>query len=217
VRPDWMRAESMRTAEVRAAVGYLKEVAAELNVGLADASRRWAHLWVEGLPYITLLYNGINHPDDRGHQLFVEELKTFFRRWERHRLRLKRKRVIKRPLFLKRRVRDILIVEDEKDLCELLSDVLRPKRYNVSVANTKKEAMASLKRSPPDLVFLDLKLPDGDGMDLISKIKKTNPKTTINIISAYGSEESKEAAKKKGVYNFIDKPFTEKEILTNIK
>jgi len=147
----------------------------------------------------------------------LEELKTFFRRWERHRLRLKRKRVIKRPLFLKRRVRDILIVEDEKDLCELLSDVLRPKRYNVSVANTKKEAMASLKRSPPDLVFLDLKLPDGDGMDLISKIKKTNPKTTINIISAYGSEESKEAAKKKGVYNFIDKPFTEKEILTNVK
>jgi len=77
-RPDWMRASGMRTDETRAAVRYLKDFAAENKVGLADASRRWAHLWLEGLPYITLLYNGINHPDDRGHQLFVQELRTFF-------------------------------------------------------------------------------------------------------------------------------------------
>ncbi len=78
VRPDWMPAESMRTPEVRPAVGYLKEFAAENNVGLADASRRWAHLWIEGVPYITYLFNTINHPDDRGHRLFVEELQKFF-------------------------------------------------------------------------------------------------------------------------------------------
>lgn len=78
VRPDWMRGDGMRTPEVRPAVTYLKEFAEENGVGLADASRRWAHLWVEGLPYLTLLYNAINHPDDRGHRLFVEELQTFF-------------------------------------------------------------------------------------------------------------------------------------------
>ena len=75
VRPDWMRAEDMRTPETRAAVGYLKEFAEQHNVALADASRRWAHLWIEGLPYITLLFNAINHPDDRGHWIFVEELR----------------------------------------------------------------------------------------------------------------------------------------------
>jgi hypothetical protein len=73
-----MGTKDLRTPETRPAVGLLKEFAQENHVGLADASRRWAHLWVEGLPYITLLYNGINHPDDRGHQLFVEELKLFF-------------------------------------------------------------------------------------------------------------------------------------------
>jgi lysophospholipase L1-like esterase len=79
VRPDWMGAGAdMRTPETRAAVGFLKEFASENRVGLADASRRWAHLWVEGLPYLTLEYNAINHPDDRGHRLFVEELQKFF-------------------------------------------------------------------------------------------------------------------------------------------
>ncbi|MCK5805281.1 MAG: SGNH/GDSL hydrolase family protein [Lentisphaeria bacterium] len=68
----------MRTKETRATVGYLKEFARENAVGLADASRRWEHLWIEGVPYLTLLVNGINHPDDRGHALFVEELKLFF-------------------------------------------------------------------------------------------------------------------------------------------
>lgn len=78
-RPDWMGAgNNMRTKETRAAVGFMKEFAAENKVGLADASRRWEHLWIEGQPYITWLYNAINHPDDRGHWLFVEELQKFF-------------------------------------------------------------------------------------------------------------------------------------------
>ena len=78
VRPDWMGADGMRTKETRAAVGFLKEFAAQNKVGLADASRRWEHLWIEGQPYLTWLNNAINHPDDRGHWLFVEELQKFF-------------------------------------------------------------------------------------------------------------------------------------------
>lgn len=79
-RPDWMGSGiTMRTKEPRAAVTYLKEFCAENHVGLADASRRWEHLWIEGIPYLTLLYNAINHPDDRGHKLFIDELKLFFR------------------------------------------------------------------------------------------------------------------------------------------
>lgn len=78
-RPDWMGAgTNMRTPEPRPAVTFMKEFAAENKVGLADASRRWEHLWIEGLPYLTLENNAINHPDDRGHALFVEELQKFF-------------------------------------------------------------------------------------------------------------------------------------------
>jgi len=67
-----------RGGETRATVALLRKIAEENHVALADASRRWEHLDDEGLPYITLLDNGINHPDDRGHELFVKELMTFF-------------------------------------------------------------------------------------------------------------------------------------------
>jgi hypothetical protein len=56
----------------------LRNIANEKKTGLADASRRWEHLTGEGLPYTTLLYNNINHPDDRGHLIFAEELMKFF-------------------------------------------------------------------------------------------------------------------------------------------
>lgn len=78
VRPDWMGGAGLRTHEPRAAVVYLKEFAAMNRVAVADASRRWEHLWQEGIPYMTLLYNAINHPDDRGHGIFVEELRKCF-------------------------------------------------------------------------------------------------------------------------------------------
>jgi len=76
--PQWMGLPYPRGKETRAAVPVLREIASEKNIALADTSRRWEHLETEGLPYTTLLYNGINHPDDRGHELFVKDLLTFF-------------------------------------------------------------------------------------------------------------------------------------------
>lgn len=64
----------MREAERRPYVLALREFAGQHQVALADAAARWEHLAKEGLPYLTLLHNTINHPDDRGHQLFAEEL-----------------------------------------------------------------------------------------------------------------------------------------------
>ncbi len=60
--------------EARPYVLALRAFAARNGLALADASARWEHLWKEGLPYTTLLHNTINHPDDRGHRLFAEEL-----------------------------------------------------------------------------------------------------------------------------------------------
>jgi lysophospholipase L1-like esterase len=71
--------QSMREGERRPYVLALRDFAGKHQVALADAAARWEHLAKEGLPYLTLLHNTINHPDDRGHQLFAEELWKCFR------------------------------------------------------------------------------------------------------------------------------------------
>ncbi|OEU69580.1 MAG: hypothetical protein BA864_06420 [Desulfuromonadales bacterium C00003093] len=109
-------------------------------------------------------------------------------------------------------MKNILIIDDEEDLCWLLSNTLQKKGYNISIANTISDGTARLK-NVPDLLFLDLKLPDGDGMDLLPRIREITPQTSVVIISAYGSEEKREEAKDEGIYGFLDKPFTEEFIL----
>ena len=148
----------------------------------------------------------------------LPELASFFERYEKPRLRKREGKKLKgRGFPQKRPIKNILIIDDEKDICSLLSDALNRKGFNVALANTKREAMLCLKKESPDMVLLDLKLPDGDGISVLSKIRRTHPKTIVNVISAYGSEERREEAKKKGAYSFIDKPFTEKDILKSIR
>lgn len=79
VRPDWMGVRTVRIeTDPRPYVAGLRQFAAKHRVALADASLRWGHLLKEGIPYITLLSNCINHPDDRGHELFAQALMELF-------------------------------------------------------------------------------------------------------------------------------------------
>ena len=148
----------------------------------------------------------------------LNEIIPYFRRYEKDQLRkIKRRKPARSTLPEKTQIKNILIIDDEKDLCQLLGDTLSSHGYNVECANTRREAMSSLKSHSPDMVFLDLKLPDGDGLRLLSCIKKINPSTAVNIISAYGTEEVRDKARKLGAYGFIDKPFSEETILRNIR
>jgi len=110
-----------------------------------------------------------------------------------------------------------MLIDDEKDLCLLFSEILEEKGYIVTSANSVSDALNFLNEETPDLVILDLNLPDGDGMCVVPKIKKTSPNTIICIVSAYGSEKRKMDAKKKGISIFIDKPFSVEDILKNIR
>ena len=69
---------SYRDPDPRKYTEGLRVFAEKHQVGLADASSRWANLWREGIPYVTLLSNCLNHPDDRGHRMFAEELVKCF-------------------------------------------------------------------------------------------------------------------------------------------
>lgn len=79
VRPDWLKSETLKVGEdPRPYVRGLRRFAVENGVALADASRLWCSLHRQGLPYVTLLANGINHPDARGHALFADALMALF-------------------------------------------------------------------------------------------------------------------------------------------
>jgi len=161
-----------------------------------------ALVWRSGL-------SGWRRPED------LPELRPYFEQREEE--YLKREKAVERPvLFPKKRIKDILIIDDEEDLCWLLSNALTGKGYNVSTANTISDGMVHLNETP-DLILLDLKLPDGDGMDILPKIKEITPETLVVIISAYGSEERRHDANDKGVHSFIDKPLTEEKILSTIR
>jgi len=150
----------------------------------------------------------------------LEELVPFFKQWEKQQLeqiKSQKEQILLRKKREKK-IKNILIIDDEDDLCKILGRILSSKGYRVGFANTKREGLSSIKKEKPDLVFLDLKLPDGDGMELLPKIKKVSPEIAVIIISAYGSEESRKEAQRQGVYSFIDKPlFVEENILGAIK
>jgi len=80
VRPDWMKlaGEQQIDDDPRPYVAGLRQFAAKHRVALADASLRWGRLWRQGIPYRTLLTNGINHPDARGMKLFADSLMALF-------------------------------------------------------------------------------------------------------------------------------------------
>jgi lysophospholipase L1-like esterase len=79
VRPDWMNCTTLKFDEdPRPYVRGLRQFAATNNVALADASRLWCLLYRQGIPYTKILANDINHPDVRGHQLFVDALMALF-------------------------------------------------------------------------------------------------------------------------------------------
>src|SRR4051812_32831092 len=85
----------------------------------------------------------------------------------------------------KSKVLKVLIVDDEIDICYLLSGILRQKNFRTSYVNNLTDATVALKNDPPLILFLDNHLPDGYGLDFIGFVKKTYPDTKIIMITAH--------------------------------
>jgi CheY-like chemotaxis protein len=123
----------------------------------------------------------------------------------------------RRPSPGKKRIKSILLVDDEKELCFLLGAALSTRGFQVEFAHTKRNALQRLRGRRTDLVVLDLGLPDGDGMTLLSAIGKLTPSPAVIIATAFGSEEARSRAKRSGVHGFIDKPYNEEDIIRRIR
>ncbi|MGB7296509.1 MAG: response regulator [Candidatus Aminicenantales bacterium] len=147
----------------------------------------------------------------------LEELIPFFKLYEKTRFRKReRQKSAGRTAPGKKQIKSILLIDDEEELCTLLGDSLSSRGFQVQFAHTKREALKRLNRRLPDLVLLDLRLPDGDGMMILSVLMKMTPAPAVIITTAYGSEETRSEAKRLGASGFLEKPYQEEDVIRMI-
>ena len=104
---------------------------------------------------------------------------------------------------------NILIVDDEKDIRDLIGDILKDEGYSIRLAGNSDDCMAEINDEVPSLMILDIWLKDSrmDGIDILKSVKRDNPDVPVVIISGHGNIEIAVAAIKQGAYDFIEKPF----------
>jgi DNA-binding NtrC family response regulator len=108
----------------------------------------------------------------------------------------------------------ILIVDDEITLRTALFRALDQKGYQVITASCKSEAFRMSQADRPfDIALIDLKLPDGDGLELMTELKSVHPNTTFIILTGFATIEIAVEATRRGAYHFVTKPFNLEEVL----
>lgn len=101
----------------------------------------------------------------------------------------------------------ILVVDDEKNMREVLNIFLKGEGYDVTVADGGSSGIAALKKDIFNVVITDLRMPKVSGFDVLKFIKETSPNTIVVIITAFGTTESAVEAMKLGAFDYIQKPF----------
>jgi two-component system nitrogen regulation response regulator NtrX len=114
---------------------------------------------------------------------------------------------------------DILITDDERDIRELISDILKDEGFTTRLAANSDECMKAIVETPPALMILDIWLKDSnmDGIDILKAVKRDHPDIPIVIISGHGNIEIAVAAIKQGAYDFIEKPFNIDQLMVVIR
>jgi len=111
----------------------------------------------------------------------------------------------------------ILIVDDDVILCQEMSKLLKKNNYDVSTASGLKKATDLLDNLIPDIILLDLKLPDGSGLDFLKTVKEKIPETMVLMLSGYGTISSAVEAIKNGALNFLTKPIDPDYLLITLE
>jgi len=112
-------------------------------------------------------------------------------------------------------LRQVVIIDDDDDICRMLTVILSRSFGKVEYALTLEAGRKLLSGTSPDVVFLDNNLPDGQGITLIQTIKNRRPDTVVILITAM--DNSREAALKSGADIFLEKPLTYDSILNALK
>jgi DNA-binding NtrC family response regulator len=111
----------------------------------------------------------------------------------------------------------ILIVDDDKDMRDILSNLIGSDGYKAITASNGRKALIETRAHSPDLVLLDVRLPEIDGLKVLEEIKKMDKDIPIIMLTAYDDVKGAVQAMKSGAFDYITKPFDNEEMVLNIK
>jgi two-component system nitrogen regulation response regulator NtrX len=111
----------------------------------------------------------------------------------------------------------ILVIDDEAEIRRSVKMILEYEGYDVTEASSGPEGLAMIEREPPDLVFLDIKMPGLDGLEALQRIRQTNESLPVVIISGHGTVSTAVEATKLGAFDFIEKPLASERVLVTIR
>jgi two-component system OmpR family response regulator len=111
----------------------------------------------------------------------------------------------------------VLVVDDEPNIAELLAMALRLEGWEISVAHTGSKAVASARRQRPDVVVLDLMLPDFDGLEVMRKLRASTPDIPVLFLTAKDSVEDRVAGLTAGGDDYVTKPFSLEEVVARLR
>ncbi len=110
----------------------------------------------------------------------------------------------------------ILVVDDEEIVRTSCKRTLVPEGYDLRMARNGVEAMELLAEEQADLILTDLKMPDMDGIELLTRVKQDWPSTEVIIITGYQTVETAVKSIKLGAFDYIEKPFTPDSLLAAV-
>lgn len=113
--------------------------------------------------------------------------------------------------------KNILVIDDEEIVRISCRRALVPEGFNVEVARDGLEGLRLLKEKPYDLILIDLKMPNMDGMEVLENILSMRPDAKVIIITGYSAVETAVKAIKMGAFNYLEKPFTPDSLLEAVR
>jgi DNA-binding NtrC family response regulator len=111
----------------------------------------------------------------------------------------------------------ILVIDDERNIRTTLKDILEFEKHIVEVAENGLKGLEIIKSSTFDIIFSDIKMPEMDGIEVLSKIREFNTDTPIIMISGHGNIETAVECLKKGAFDFIEKPIDLNRLLVTVR
>ncbi|HET9963091.1 MAG TPA: sigma-54 dependent transcriptional regulator [Nitrospiraceae bacterium] len=111
----------------------------------------------------------------------------------------------------------ILIVDDEVSILNSLSSILEDEGYDITVAKSGSEALRLCATDPPDLMILDIWMPEMDGLETLRRVREVTPYTQVMMMSGHGSIETAVKAIKLGAYDYIEKPLSLENVTLRVK